>query len=78
MKKIKNSVLLCNNLYKLWKKLEYLWSEIDIETRWNSIYYMLCKFQRMEIALKMLIIKHISISDLMSDSITWIRIKICN
>ena len=35
MTRIKNSVLLCNDLRKLcnMKKLKYLWPEIDIETR---------------------------------------------
>ncbi|GBC53889.2 zinc finger BED domain-containing protein RICESLEEPER 2-like [Rhizophagus irregularis DAOM 181602=DAOM 197198] len=60
MIKIKNSVLLCDDLCELcsMEKIEYLRPEVDIETRWNSTYYMLCKFQRMETALKMLAIKH--------------------
>ncbi|GBB87003.1 hypothetical protein RclHR1_13460004 [Rhizophagus clarus] len=43
MSKIKNSVLLCDELRELCviEKLEYLQPEIDIETRWNSTYYML-------------------------------------
>ncbi|GBB94536.1 hypothetical protein RclHR1_23770001 [Rhizophagus clarus] len=43
MSKIKNSVLLCDELRELCviEKLEYLRPEIDIETRWNSTYYML-------------------------------------
>ncbi|GBB99334.1 hypothetical protein RclHR1_34900001, partial [Rhizophagus clarus] len=60
MAKIKNSVLLCDDLRELciMEKLEYLRPEIDVETRWNSTYYMLCKLQQMETALKMLAIKH--------------------
>ncbi|GBC34618.2 zinc finger BED domain-containing protein RICESLEEPER 2-like [Rhizophagus irregularis DAOM 181602=DAOM 197198] len=46
------------NLAVKQEKLEYLQPEIDIETRWNSTYYMLCKLQRMETALKMLAAKH--------------------
>ena len=67
MVKIKNSVLLCDDLYELCtiEKLEYLWPELDIETRWNSTYYMLCKYQQMELALKMLAIKHENVQSLM-------------
>ncbi|CAI2167387.1 17705_t:CDS:2 [Funneliformis geosporum] len=41
--KIKNSVLLYDSLRKLYtiEKIKYLRPEIDIETRWNSTYYML-------------------------------------
>ena len=40
MTKIKNSVLLCDDLRELCivEKLEYLRPEVDIETRWNSTY----------------------------------------
>ncbi|CAI2196647.1 16510_t:CDS:1, partial [Funneliformis geosporum] len=60
MAKIINSVLLCDDLRELYimEKLEYLRPEVDIETRWNSTYYILCKLQRIETALKMLAIKH--------------------
>ena len=59
MVKIKNSVLLCNDLCKLCtvEKLEYLWPELDIKIRWNFTYYMLCKLQWMGKALKMLVVK---------------------
>ena len=78
MAKIKNSVLLCDDLRELCivKKLEYLRPEIDIETRWNSTYDILCKFQRMETALKMLAIKHKSLYDLMPDIITCTKIEV--
>lgn len=78
MRRIKNSVLLCDDLRDLcaMEKLEYLRPEIDIETRWNSTYYMLYKFQRMETALKMLSIKHKSILDLMPNTTIWIKIKV--
>jgi hypothetical protein len=73
MIKIKHSVLLCDDLRELCSmgKIEYLRPEIDIETRWNSTYYMLRKFQRMETALKMLAIKHENVRDLMPSSIAW-------
>ncbi|PKC13253.1 hypothetical protein RhiirA5_75252 [Rhizophagus irregularis] len=53
MSKIKNLVLLYDELRELCviEKLEYLRLEINIETRWNSTYYMLCKLQRMETVL---------------------------
>jgi hypothetical protein len=78
MSKIKNSVLLCDELRELCviEKLEYLRPEIDIETRWNSTYYMLCKLQRMETALKMLAAKHDSVRELMPDAEAWTKIKV--
>jgi hypothetical protein len=78
MIKIKNSVLLCDGLRELCsiEKLEYLRPEVDIETRWNSTYYMLCKFQRMEVALKMLAIKHESVRDLIPTTAAWNKIKV--
>ncbi|GES72744.1 zinc finger BED domain-containing protein RICESLEEPER 2-like [Rhizophagus clarus] len=70
MAKIKNSVLLCDDLRELciMEKLEYLRPEIDVETRWNSTYYMLCKLQQMETALKMLAIKHEGVRNLMPNA----------
>jgi len=78
MVKIKNSVLLCDDLRELciMKKLEYLRPEIDIETRWNSTYYMLCKLLRMETALKILAIKHGSVRNLMPNADAWTKIKV--
>jgi hypothetical protein len=78
MAKIKNSVLLCDDLRELctMEKLEYLRPEIDIETRWNSTYYMLCKLKRMETALKMLAIKHESVRNLMPNTIAWTKIEV--
>src|SRR4051794_1067096 len=79
MVKIKNSVLLCDDLRELcsMEKIEYLRPEVEIETRWNSTYYMLCKFQRMETALKMLAIKHENVRNLMPSTIAWNKIKVC-
>jgi hypothetical protein len=78
MIKIKNSVLLCNALRELciMEKLKYLRPEIDVETRWNSTFYMLQKLQRMETALKMLAIKHEDIRNLMPDAIAWKKIEV--
>ena len=38
------------------------------ETRWNSTYYMLCKLQQMEKALKMLAVKHENGNELMPNA----------
>jgi len=78
MIKIKNSVLLYDDLRELCtvEKLEYLQPEIDIETRWNSTYYMLHKFQRMETALRMLAIRHENLYNLMPDITTSSKIKL--
>ena len=78
MVKIKNSVLLCDDLRELCaiEKLEYLRPEVDIETRWNSTYYMLCKLQRIETALKMLAIKHENLRDLIPNATAWTKIQV--
>jgi hypothetical protein len=78
MIKLKNSVLLCDDLRELcsMEKLDYLRPEMDIKTRWNSTYYMLCKFQRMETALKMLAIKYESVRNLMPTTEAWAKIKV--
>jgi len=78
MVKIKNSVLLCDDLRKLcaMEKLKYLRPEVDIEIRWNSTYYMLCKLQRIETALKMLAIKHENLRDLIPNATAWTKIQV--
>ncbi|GES76749.1 zinc finger BED domain-containing protein RICESLEEPER 2-like [Rhizophagus clarus] len=75
--KIKNSVLLCDDLCELCiiEKLKYLQPEIDVETKWNSTYYMLYKLQQMETALKMLIIKHEGVCNLMPNAKVWNKIR---
>ncbi|EXX68294.1 hypothetical protein RirG_106520 [Rhizophagus irregularis DAOM 197198w] len=63
MSKIKNSVLLCNELHELCiiEKLEYLRPEIDIETSYSEW--------------KMLAAKHDSMHELMPDVEAWTKIK---
>ena len=58
------------------EKLKYLRPEIDVETRWNSTFYMLLKLKRMETALKMLAIKHEDIRSLMPNAIAWKKIEV--
>jgi len=36
------------------KNIKYLAPELDIKTRWNSTYYILDKWQKMELAINML------------------------
>ncbi|GES74275.1 zinc finger BED domain-containing protein RICESLEEPER 2-like [Rhizophagus clarus] len=52
---------------------EILDPEIDIETRWNFTYYMLCKLQQMETALKMLAIKHEGVREPTANTINALR-----
>ncbi|CAJ0746325.1 5423_t:CDS:2, partial [Entrophospora sp. SA101] len=67
MSKIKNSVLLCDSLKRLceFQNLEYLKPELDIKTRWNSTYYMIKKFQKLEPSLRMLAANERVINDLL-------------
>ena len=63
MAKIKISIRFCDNLRRLCelKEIPYLKPELDIETRWNSTFYMLQKIQKMEMALNLLAADHSSI-----------------
>ncbi len=49
MKKIKNSPQRCDRLRELCsiENLEYYKLQLDVDTRWNSTYYMITKFQKM-------------------------------
>ncbi|CAG8451964.1 10739_t:CDS:2, partial [Cetraspora pellucida] len=63
MAKIKLSISLSDNLYSLCKLkgILYLKPELDIETKWNSTYYMLQKMQKIKTALNFLAADHSSI-----------------
>ncbi|CAG8458855.1 16676_t:CDS:2 [Cetraspora pellucida] len=58
MSYIKMSQPTINNLKKLCeiKNIEYLAPELDVKHRWNSTYYMLNKWKRMESPLTMLVV----------------------
>ncbi|CAG8531333.1 10170_t:CDS:2 [Cetraspora pellucida] len=56
MLKIKVSTCISDNLRGLYqlKRIQYLKPELDIETRWNSTFYMLQKMQKIEMTLNLL------------------------
>src|SRR2546423_8725322 len=70
MGKIKVSTHLCNELRAICdlKKIKHLKTELDIETRWNSTYYMIKKFKKMEPALHLLAADNSSVTLLYPDS----------
>ena len=78
MNKIKNSTRLCDSLRAFCnlKKIKYLKPILDVETRWNSTYYMLKRFQELEPALVLLAADDRSISDLYPNDNDWSSIKV--
>jgi len=56
MKCLKSSLPLLSSLKALYdmKNINYLTSELDCTTRWNSIYYILQKFKYLQPALHLL------------------------
>jgi len=56
MKKIKYSTQRCDRLRELCsiENLTYYKPQLDVETRWNSTYYMIIKFQKMLCPIEML------------------------
>lgn len=75
---IKNSTRLCDSLrvFCNLKSIKYLKPILDIETRWNSSYYMLKRFEQLESALVLLAADNQSINDLYPDENDWIAIKV--
>lgn len=75
---IKNSTRLCDSLRAFCnlKSIKYLKPILDIETRWNSSYYMLKRFEQLESALVLLAADNQSINDLYPDENDWIAIKV--
>jgi hypothetical protein len=69
MSAIKNSTRLCDSLRAFChlKSTKYLKPILDVETRWNSTYYMLRRFKELEPALILLAADDQSISDLYPD-----------
>ncbi|CAG8750272.1 2106_t:CDS:2 [Cetraspora pellucida] len=63
MSKIKVSTHLCDDLHGLCqlKGIPYLKPKLNVDTRWNSTYYMLQKMQKMETALRLVVADHLSI-----------------
>ena len=75
---IKNSTSLCDSLraFCSLKNIKYLKPILDVETRWNSTYYMLERFIELEPALVLLAADNRSISTLYPDDNDWSSIKV--
>jgi len=78
MNSIKNSTRLCDSLRLICnlKKIKYLKPILDVETRWNSTYYMLKRLKELEPALNLLAADNRSISTLYPDENDWLVIKV--
>ncbi|CAG8799916.1 8989_t:CDS:2 [Cetraspora pellucida] len=63
MSKIRVSTCLCDDLHGLYKLkgIPYFKPELDVDTRWNSMYYILQKIKKIETSLKLLAADHPSI-----------------
>jgi hypothetical protein len=75
---IKNSTQICDSLHAFCnlKKIKYLKPILDVETRWNSTYYMLKRFNELGPALLLLTADNRSINALYPDDNDWISIKV--
>ena len=75
---IKNSTRLCDSLRAFCdlKKIKYLKPILDVETRWNSTFYMLKRFKELEPALLLLAADNRSINALYPHNDDWNSIKV--
>ena len=75
---IKNSTRLCDSLraFCTLKNVKYLKPILDVDTRWNSTYYMLKRFKELEPALALLAVDKRSINTLYPDKEDWSLIKV--
>ena len=73
MIKIKNSVIISDELRKLCKcaKINYLKPELDIRTRWNSTFNMLKKMEKMWNGVRMLAVRNQEVQMLMPTEADW-------
>ena len=80
MIKIKNSTLLCDKLrtYCEVEEMNYLKPILDVETRWNSTYYMLERLGKLQPALALLVASQGDVRDLYPNEDEWIAIKVNN
>ncbi|GBC05963.1 hypothetical protein RclHR1_06530003 [Rhizophagus clarus] len=78
MIKIKNSVIISDELRKLCKcaKINYLKPELDIRTRWNSTFNMLKKMEKMWNGVRMLAVRNQEVQMLMPTEADWKIIRI--
>jgi hypothetical protein len=77
---IKNSTRLCDSLRLICslKKIKYLKPILDVETRWNSTFYMLKRLLDLEPALNLLVADNRVLSTLYPDEDDWVTIKVNN
>jgi len=75
---IKNSTRLCDSLraFCSLKKVKYLKPILDVETRWNSTYYMIKRFKELEPILVLLAANDYSINALYPDDNDLISIEV--
>jgi zinc finger BED domain-containing protein 1 (E3 SUMO-protein ligase ZBED1) len=75
---IKNSTYLCDSLraFCTLKNVNYLKPILDVDTRWNSTFYMLQRFKELEPALTLLAADNRSINALYPDKEDWSSIKV--
>ncbi|GBB83187.1 hypothetical protein RclHR1_00010069 [Rhizophagus clarus] len=73
MIKIKNSVIISDELRKLCKcaKINYLRPELDVQTRWNSTFNMLKKMEKMWNGVRMLAVRNQEVQMLMPTEEEW-------
>jgi hypothetical protein len=78
MAKIKNSTLLSNELRVMCaaKQMTYLKPILDVDTRWNSTYYMLKRLEQLKPALILLAATNNTIGDLYPNENDWAVIKV--
>jgi len=78
MENIKNSLWRCDRLRELCsiENLEYYKPQLDVDTRWNSTYYMITKFQKMLRPIEMLAATDQDIRSLIPDDQGWIKIRV--
>ena len=80
IKIIKNSTRLCDSLraFCALKNIKYLKPIMDVDTHWNSTFYMLKRFKELEPALVLLAADDRSINALYPDDEDWNSIKVLN
>jgi len=78
MSKVKNSTRLCDQLQTFCdvKEIKNYKPILDIETRWNSTYYMLKRFEQLEPALVLLVVGNNDLRGLYPDEDDLIAIKV--
>ena len=78
MKKIKYSTQRCDRLRELCsiENLTYYKPQLDVETRWNSTYYMIIKFQKMLCPIEMLAATDRDIRRFVPDTQGWIKLNV--